>query len=93
MKALIILVAVMLPLATAAGADQPNSQKPSTPSTETFKSLDRDRDQSLSKLEAKADPAIAAVFNTADINLDGYISKSEYAAYLQRASEAPPKQE
>ena len=56
MKALIILVAVMLPLATAASADRPNSEKQSTPSTETFKSLDRNRDQSLSKVEAKADP-------------------------------------
>jgi hypothetical protein len=92
MKALIILVAVMLPLATAASAERPNSEKQSTPSTETFKSLDRDRDESISKVEAKADPAIAAVFNTADINLDGYISKSEYAAYLQRKSGAPPQE-
>ncbi|HEV8332357.1 MAG TPA: hypothetical protein VGQ22_13110 [Steroidobacteraceae bacterium] len=93
MKALIILVAVMLPLATAASAERPVSDKQSTPTTETFKSLDRNGDQSISKVEAKADRTIAAVFDTADINLDGYISKSEYAAYLQRASETPPKQE
>jgi Ca2+-binding EF-hand superfamily protein len=93
MKALIILVAVMIPLATAAGGDRPVSEKRPTPTTETFKSLDRNGDQSISKVEAKADRTIAAVFDTADINLDGYISKSEYAAYLQRASEMPPKQE
>jgi Ca2+-binding EF-hand superfamily protein len=93
MKTLIILVAVMLPLATAASADRPVSDKQSTPTTETFKALDRDGDQSISKVEVKADRSLAAVFDTADINLDGYISKSEYAAYLQRASETPPKQE
>jgi hypothetical protein len=91
MKAPIILVAAMLPLATATTADRPVSEKPSTPTLETFKSLDRNGDQSISKPEAKADRTIVAVFDTADINLDGYISKSEYAAYLQRASETPPK--
>lgn len=88
MKALIILVAVMLPLATAASAEQSKA-----PATATFKSLDRNGDQSISKVEAKADRAVAAAFDTADINLDGYISKSEYDVYLQRASGAPPKQE
>jgi hypothetical protein len=87
MKALIILVAVMLPLATAASAES------KAPATATFKSLDRNGDKSISKVEAKADRAIAANFNTADINLDGYISKSEYDVYLQRASGALPKQE
>jgi hypothetical protein len=84
-KALIIVLAVMLPLATAASAN--------APATATFKSLDRDKDQSISKVEAKADRALAANFDTADINLDGYISKSEYDVYLQRSSGAPPKQE
>jgi len=94
MKALIILMAVMLPLATAASADGPSSDKQTkAPATATFKSLDRDGDQSISKVEARADRAIAAAFYTADINLDGYISKSEYDVYLQRASGAPPKQE
>jgi hypothetical protein len=94
MKALIILMAVMLPLATAASANRPSSDKESkAPATATFKSLDRDGDQSISKVEARADRAIAAAFNTADINLNGYISKSEYDVYLQRASGAPPKQE
>jgi Ca2+-binding EF-hand superfamily protein len=87
MKALIILVAVMLPLATAASAE------PKAPATATFKSLDRNGDQSIDKAEARADRAVAAAFNTADINLDGYISKSEYDVWLQRSSGAPPKQE
>ena len=94
MKALIVLIAVMLPLATAASADGPSSNKESkAPATATFKSLDRNGDQSISKVEARADRTVAAAFNTADINLDGYISKSEYDVYLQLASGAPPKQE
>ena len=94
MKALIILIAVMLPLATAASADGARSDKQAkAPATTTFKSLDRNGDQSISKVEARADRAVTAAFNTADINLDGYISKSEYDVYLQLASGAPPKQE
>jgi hypothetical protein len=92
MKALIILVAVMLPVATAASANRPGKES-KAPETVTFKSLDRDGDKSISKVEAKANRAVAANFDTADINLDGYISKSEYDVYLQRSSGAPPKQE
>lgn len=94
MKALIILIAVMLPLATAASADRPNSDQASkAPATATFKSLDRNKDQSISKLEARSDKTLAANFDTADINLDGFVSKSEYDVYLQRSSGVPPKQE
>jgi hypothetical protein len=93
-KALIILIAVMLPLATAASADRPNSDQASkAPATATFKSLDRNKDQSISKLEARSDKTFAANFDTADINLDGFVSKSEYDVYLQRSSGVPPKQE
>lgn len=90
MKALIILAAVMLPLATAAAADRAGPDKQSPASVDaTFKSLDRNRDQDLSRIEAKADRAISAAFDTADVNADGYISKPEYAAFVQRSSEAP----
>jgi hypothetical protein len=55
-----------------------------------FKSLDRDLDQSISKVEAKADSSLSAAFSSADVNLDGYITKPEYLAYLERLA-APPE--
>jgi hypothetical protein len=93
MKALIIFVAAILPLATAAGGDRPGPDKQSASAEATFKSLDRNSDRSISKVEAKADRAVAAAFDTADINLDGYITKAEYVAYVQRTSGAPTTQD
>jgi hypothetical protein len=77
----------------AAGAEPRPDQKSPSAAEATFKALDRNHDQSLSKVEAKADQSISAAFSTADINLDGYITKSEYIAYLQRLSESPSTRE
>lgn len=93
-SSIVILSAVVLLFGavTAAGQARPEQKSPSTAEA-TFKSLDRDRDNALSKVEAKADNSIAAVFATADINLDGYITKSEYMAYVGRStSRQPPNQ-
>ena len=51
----------------------------------TFKSLDRNRDNELSKVEAKADDSIWAAFDTVKVNLNGYITKAEYMAHLERS--------
>lgn len=93
-SSIVILSAVVLLLGpvTADGQARPEQKSPSTAEA-TFKSLDRDRDNALSKVEAKRDNSIAAVFTTADINLDGYITKSEYMAYVERStSREPPSQ-
>ena len=89
MKTLIVLAATLLGLAAAAGEQPiPGSDDRSAGSVEKkFESLDRDRDRALSKREAKSDPSIATRFDSMDINLDGYISKAEYLAYLERAAQ------
>jgi hypothetical protein len=46
----------------------------------------------LSKIEAKADSSIWGAFDKADVNLDGYITKPEYQAYLE-VSRAPASPE
>jgi hypothetical protein len=38
-------------------------------------------------MPTNSDPSIATRFDSMDINLDGYISKSEYLAYLERAAQ------
>jgi Ni/Co efflux regulator RcnB len=88
MKAFIVLAAVVLATAaTAAGQQTAGSDDKSMKSAEAkFESLDRDRDRALDKREAKADASIAAQFNSMDINLDGYVSRSEYLASLERAA-------
>ena len=79
----IVSAAIFFFSAAAANAQAPADRQ--SPTTEaTFKSLDRNSDQALSKVEAKADNSISAVFDRADVNLDGYISKVEYDAYVQR---------
>jgi hypothetical protein len=70
----------------SAGAEPRPDQKVEA----TFKSLDRNRDQSISKVEAKADSSLSAAFSSADVNLDGYITKPEYLAYLEHLA-APPE--
>lgn len=87
MKALIAL-SVMLVTAAAIGDDRPgkNTEKASEKSAQAkFESLDRNNDDALNKLEARADAAIAAQFASLDINADGFISKREYIAKMTQA--------
>lgn len=86
------VVALLFGAVTADGQARPEQKSASTAEA-TFKSLDRDRDNALSKVEARADNSIAAVFATADINLDGYITKSEYLAYVERSTSREPPNE
>jgi hypothetical protein len=46
----------------------------------SFGYLDIDKDARVSPDEAKADWAVAQAFASADINKDGYLDKSEFAA-------------
>lgn len=45
-----------------------------------FVALDRNRDGSISKVEALASPEIHKRFASFDVNKDGYLSDAEYAA-------------
>jgi Ca2+-binding EF-hand superfamily protein len=46
----------------------------------TFADLDRNRDGSISKKEAAADPALAKDFDRFDLNHDGKLNRAEYLA-------------
>lgn len=96
MKAL-IASSVMALATAAAAADRPvkdPSSRTAAPAQAKFEALDRDRDGALNKREAKLDASIAAQFDSLDINLDGYISRPEYVASVQRATRPqPPRDE
>lgn len=55
----------------------------------TFESLDRNKDQRLSKTEASADDGLSSQFAALDANADGYINKGEYMHVRQPSMPAP----
>jgi hypothetical protein len=91
---IVIFSAAMLLFSAAAAQGQTpvDKQRPPANVEAIFKSLDRNRDRALSKIEAKADSSIWGAFDKADVNLDGYITKPEYQAYLE-VSRAPASPE
>jgi Ca2+-binding EF-hand superfamily protein len=74
----------------AASADD---KEKSTSAEATFKSLDRDADQRLSKSEAAGDKMLAQHFAAVDADSDGYLTKREYAAHAKDMESHSPKQE
>ena len=91
---IILSTAILLFSASAAHGQTQSDLKAQQSAEATFKSLDRNRDEELSKVEAKADASLWAAFASADVNLNGYITKSEYVAYIQRStSPQPPAQQ
>jgi Ca2+-binding EF-hand superfamily protein len=49
----------------------------------TFKSLDQDNDQRLSKAEAGGDQMLSDHFAMIDADRDGYLTKREYTAHMK----------
>jgi hypothetical protein len=49
----------------------------------TFKALDRDSDQRLSKSEATGDKMLTDHFAMIDADSDGYLTKPEYTAHMK----------
>jgi len=83
-----ILVAVFLSAGLAIAEDE------SRTSTEaTFKSLDRDTDQRLSKTEASGDKMLTEHFSAVDADSDGYLSKREYTAHLKDMKSDKPRKD
>jgi hypothetical protein len=75
----VILIATLaVAAAQAAEPDQPESG-----AQETFKALDRDSDQRLSKSEAAKDRALMTTFAYLDANGDGYLTLREYTAHMK----------
>jgi hypothetical protein len=90
MKLLIALSVATTFAIAATAADQPVPADKQPASAEAkVKSRDRDRDGALDKREVKSDASIVAQFSSMDINLDGYITRPEYLAYLERNQTQP----
>jgi hypothetical protein len=90
MRLLITLYAATFAFAAAAAGDQPArnpQEKPAESVAAKFDALDRNRDQELSKVEANKDASISAQFASMDVNMNGFITKAEYTAYMQVKSQ------
>jgi hypothetical protein len=90
MRLLITLYAATFTFGAAAAGDQPTrnpQEKPAASAVAKFDALDRNRDQELSKLEANKDASVFAQFASIDLNMNGFITKAEYTAYMQVKSQ------
>jgi Ca2+-binding EF-hand superfamily protein len=59
----------------------------------TFKSLDRDTDQRLSKTEAAGDKMLTEHFAVVDADRDGYLSKTEVTTHIKEMEASKPKKD
>jgi Ca2+-binding EF-hand superfamily protein len=75
----LLLATLSVTAARAAEQDQPASSAEAT-----FKALDKDADQRLSKSEAAKDKSLASTFAYLDANGDGYLTLREYTAHLKK---------
>ncbi|HEY6644753.1 hypothetical protein [Povalibacter sp.] len=76
MKTLITVVsATLLSVAAMAGDEMTKT------TAATFEALDKNADQQISKTEAAAEKSVSDGFASADMNGDGYLSKSEFMAH------------
>src|SRR5688500_80882 len=81
MKILTTFAAALLSSAAMAQVEPPlpGPDPAETPIAQaTFESLDRNKDQRVSKVEAAADDGVSSQFAALDADADGYINKGEY---------------
>ena len=84
-----VAVASVLSIGLAIADDDKSMKSPEA----TFKSLDRDTDQRLSKTEASGHKMLTEHFATADADSDGYLSKVEVTAHMKEMEASKPKKE
>lgn len=82
-----VFVATVLSIGVVAAADQ---DKPAASADATFKSLDRDADQRLSKTEVASDKMLSEHFAAADADSDGYLTKREHSAHMKEMMKSEP---
>jgi len=78
------LLPVLFLSALSGVAAQAAEDKPAASAEETFKSLDKDGDQRLSKSEAANDKSLARTFAYLDADGNGYLTLREYTAHLKK---------
>lgn len=71
---------VAILLSTSALAEEPQQMQKKEAS---FKSLDKNADERLSRSEVKNDAALSAHFAALDTDRDGYLTMGEYAAHTE----------
>ena len=79
-----LLQVFLLSTLSVAAAQAAEQSQPTSSAEETFKSLDKDGDQRLSKSEAASDKSLARTFAYLDANGDGYLTMREYTAHLKQ---------
>jgi Ca2+-binding EF-hand superfamily protein len=83
-----LAVATVLSIGLAVADDEKSKSTDAT-----FKSLDRDTDQRLSKTEAAGDKMLTEHFAAVDADSDGYLSKSEVTAHMKDMESSKPKKD
>jgi Ca2+-binding EF-hand superfamily protein len=81
----VLLATTILSVGVVAAADQ---DKPTARADATFKSLDRDADQRLSKTEVAKDKMLTEHFAAVDADGDGYLTTREYTAHMKEMESA-----
>jgi Ca2+-binding EF-hand superfamily protein len=77
------LIAVAVATVLSIGLAMADDDKSMKSTDATFKSLDRDTDQRLSKTEAAGDKMLTEHFSAVDADSDGYLSKGEVTAHVK----------
>jgi Ca2+-binding EF-hand superfamily protein len=81
----LLQVLVMSTLSVVAA--QAAEDKSMSSAEETFKSLDKDSDQRLSKSEAANDKSLARTFAYLDADGNGFLTMREYTAHMKKSKE------
>lgn len=94
MKILTTVAAALLASVAVAQVEPPTPAHPEEDPIEstakaTFESLDRNKDERVSKAEAAADDGLSSEFAALDADADGYINKSEYMRARQPSLPTP----
>jgi hypothetical protein len=89
MRAFIPVSALAVALASPA-AFAGNDNERHGGSSAQFEALDRNSDQRLSQTEAASDEKVAGKFAALDVDSDGYVTKTEYTARMQKDRQDEP---
>jgi hypothetical protein len=79
-----------LAIALACGAAIAGDKEHKSGASAQFESLDRNSDQRLSQSEVAGDANVAGKFVALDVDGDGYVTKREYTARMQKESQDEP---